>query len=279
MKIITYIALIFALTITIVNASDTINVSAPVTTDLAGKTGKEAVESVVRIIATETNTAGTGFMHKSGKIITAAHVVSNNTANKIIILFSNGRQIPAKDVIKDDRRDLAIITPATFVKVDSLKLSIKESIPVGLQVSTWGFPSGYSGLSPLLTVGYVSGLDYIESPVGTKEPRFVVNAAFNSGNSGGPVLDLENGSVIGVVSSKLAPVPDYIIKALEVLKSNRSGLNYTGTKPDGSKITISESQLVGDVLTYLRSQTQLVIGHAVLAKDVYNFLKENNIEP
>jgi S1-C subfamily serine protease len=279
MKKIIYTLFIYFSVIALANASDTIEVSAPVTTELAGKAGEQAVQSVVRIVDTEKKSAGTGFLHKSGKIITAAHVVSNTKANKIIVIFSNKKRTTIKNIIKDDRRDLAIITLSQNINAPSIKLSVKDSIPVGLQVSTWGFPSGYSGYSPLLTVGYVSGLDYVDSPAGTKEPRFVVNAAFNSGNSGGPVLDLENGSVIGVVSSKLAPVPNYIIAGLEALKQNQSGFHFNAKKPDGTKTSIPQSKLIGDILTYLRSQTQLVIGHAVLTKDVYSFLKENNVEP
>ena len=54
---------------------------------------------------------------------------------------------------------------------------------------------------------------------------------------------------------------------------------FTKTKPDGSKEQISEAQVTEEILQYLRSQTQLVIGHAVVAKDLRSFLKTNGIDP
>jgi hypothetical protein len=37
--------------------------------------------------------------------------------------------------------------------------------------------------------------------------------------------------------------------------------------------------VIAEVLEYLRKQTQLVIGHAVILGDLRSFLKENDIEP
>ncbi|HUS89598.1 MAG TPA: hypothetical protein VMW91_09575 [Desulfosporosinus sp.] len=54
---------------------DDIFVSAPINTESAGKAVDIAEESVVRVICTDRGSGGTGFLHSSGKIITAAHVV------------------------------------------------------------------------------------------------------------------------------------------------------------------------------------------------------------
>ena len=131
-------------------------------------------------------------------------------------------------------------------------------------------------VAELETVGFLSGVDRIP---GTSTLRWVVNAAFNSGNSGGPVLTVDDGAVVGVVSSKLAPIPPLIEGALEALGNQGSGFRYTRTMPDGTTVTISEGQLVAEVLNYLRSQTQLVLGHAVTSEDLRAFLKANKIEP
>jgi len=51
-------------------------VSAPINSNSAGKGGSLATQSVVRIICPKENSAGSGFLHKSGKILTAAALKS-----------------------------------------------------------------------------------------------------------------------------------------------------------------------------------------------------------
>ena len=254
-------------------AKDEIPAAAPMTTDLAGSSGSIALTSVFRV-----NT-GTGFLHKSGAIITAAHVVGNLAPNSILVIGNQGHPFVVDKLEKDPDLDLALLFLKTPIKAPTLALSNSKEIKVGLQVSTWGFPAGYNGLSPLLSTGYVSGRDQLKSQSGKLVPRLVVNAAFNLGNSGGPLVEIEKNTVVGVVVSKLAPLPNYIETYLNALKVAKYGLMFTKTNPDGSKEEISEAQVIEVVLQYLRSQTQLVIGYSVLIEDLNGFLKKNGIEP
>lgn len=256
-----------------------IPVSAPITTESAGKQGIIAFQSVMRVICKSTNMGGTGFLHKSGLIISAAHVVIGCSQNDIVIVTSSGKMVSIKSVKTDDQLDLALITPSDTIIGKSLTISQKAEMTVGSPVVTWGFPAGYNGFAPLLTVGNLAGLDQIQTQYGLTPPRWVINAAFNSGNSGGPVLSQEDGSVIGVVSSKLAPIPPYIESALTALANQKSGFTYTRTLPSGESEIVSEGQVVAEVLAYLRSQTQLVLGHAVTSHDLIIFLKKEGVEP
>lgn len=261
------------------SVSQTIPVSAPVTADLAGKSGAVAVSSVMRVICRSTSMGGTGFLHKSGRVITAAHVVADCEPKQVILITSAGKQIEVAGVVVDSVKDLALLQPAAAIGGPSLAISTKTEIPVGTEVTTWGFPAGYSGVQPLLTVGYLAGTDRLPTPSGLSPVRWVVNAAFNGGNSGGPVLSLDDGSIIGVVSSKLAPIPPVTESALEALSNQSSGFVYTKKLPDGTTQNVSEGQVVAEVLKYLRSQTQLVLGHAVTNQDIRSFLKDRKIDP
>lgn len=257
--------------------NNSIPISAPITIDSPGKMGVIATQSVMRIICTKTSMGGTGFLHKSGWIITAAHVVGDCLKNDLIIITSDGQRLQIDSIISDKYLDLAVLNPISKLNLPSLKLSKRTEIIIGSMVTTWGFPVGYNNSTPLLTVGYLAGIDRSMTSTGLSPFRWLVNAAFNSGNSGGPVLDIESGEVIGVVSSKLAPIPVIIESALEALSNQKSGFVYTKTLKDGTTETLSEGKVISEVLKYLRNQTQLVLGRAVTSTDLINFLKTNTI--
>lgn len=197
--------------------SQHIPVAAPIDTDSAGKGGDKAMQSVLRVICHQQNSSGTGFLHQSGKIITAEHVVRG--CKDPLLILPTGVQIKTSViVVVDNNHDLAILEPETPISADSLVISGATSLAVGTQVSTWGFPGGYTGLSSMLSIGYLAGVDSHKTKSGQIIQQWVVNAAFNVGNSGGPLLLIETGEVIGVVSSKIAPISQEsktILKALE----------------------------------------------------------------
>jgi len=259
---------------------------APLATDTTGQSGAIATSSVVRVICSAEGTGGSGFLHGSGKLISAAHVVAGCDPSTLVLIPSSGGRVTVSEIKLDVQLDLALLTPRQRIGGASFQISSRAALAVGAQVTTWGYPAGYNGAAPLLSVGWLAGEDRVKILVSpspptfvVSPPRWVVNAAFNAGNSGGPLLDVEDGTVIGVVSSKLAPIPESVESALNALKTQRSGMTYTRDYSDGRKETVSEGQVVAEVLHYLRGQTQLVVGHAVKSSDLRTFLKANGIEP
>lgn len=254
--------------------------AAPIDTDSAGRLGDVAMHAVIRLVCVERNSVGTGFLHKSGYIITAEHVLRDCKKPQMFHVANSRASLADVTVVAADRDiDLAIVKPSIALTVKPLEISTSNDIKIGAQVSTWGFPGGYSGLSPLLSVGYLSGIEAYQVSPSKIVRKWVVNAAFNGGNSGGPLIHIETGTVFGVVSSKLAPISADAAAILQLLEHQKFGMQYEGKKPDGSKITFSEAQLVGTVLNELRQQVQLVIGQAVLREDLVAFLTANKIEP
>jgi S1-C subfamily serine protease len=271
------VGLSMGIQMTIADDLNTVPVSAPIDTDSAGRAGDIATHSVIRLICVDKNTVGTGFLHKSGNLITADHVV-RDCANAIMIL-PDGTRGSITTIASDQDHDLALVKPSIEIKAAPLSLAEGTNFKVGTQVSTWGFPAGYSGLAPMLSVGYLSGIDAYQVRPGTIVRKWVVNAAFNGGNSGGPLIQIETGEVLGVVSSKLAPISPTAASILAVLENNPSGFQYTATAPDGTKKNFSEGQIIGMVLNELRQQVQLIIGQAVLLEDLKSFLQTNKIDP
>ena len=244
-----------------------------------GQSGQMAVSSVFRILCPKENKVGSAFLHKSGKVITAAHIVDGVPPNEVFLRTARNKEIKIREIVMDIDLDLALLTPESKLTGNCLPISSDSQFTIGSQVVTWGYPEGYSSNSPLLSVGYLSGTNHVTAPSRKPIERWVVNGAFNCGNSGGPLIDVNSGKVIGVVSSKLAPMPKYIEEALEALKQNNAITVFTRTKPDGSKERMSTAQVAAEVLQHLRNQTQLVIGHTVLVEDIRTFLKDNGIDP
>jgi hypothetical protein len=77
-----------------------IGTSAPLQTDSSGSMGIVAAKSVFRVVCAAKGVFGTGFLHKSGNIITAAHVVDG--CPNPDIWFANNTNIAAKVIQADD---------------------------------------------------------------------------------------------------------------------------------------------------------------------------------
>lgn len=244
-----------------------------------GSTAPVAGNSVLRLQCVDAGRLGTAFLHKSGKLITAAHVVKD--CKTLSVFLPSGEPLPAKTIAIDQDLDLALIEPSSPIAMAALPIESDTSRPLfaGMQVSTWGFPAGYTGIRPMLSVGHLSSVQAEKAASGRIVARWVVNAAFNSGNSGGPLILAETGNVFGVVASKAAPVSQETLQILDALAKQKSGFNYEQTQADGTKTTVTEGYLIGRVLNELRLQVQLVIGLAVTGRDLVGFLKANKIEP
>ena len=141
--------------------NDHLPASAPLTTSSAGTHASIAIDSVVRVLCPTTESSGTGFLHKSGWIITAEHVVRGSQPEQTVLRTSAGVTIEAAEIRVDRSFDLAIIKPKSSIKKTPLQICSADSFAVGAQISTWGFPFGYTGLSPMLTIGYLSGAENI----------------------------------------------------------------------------------------------------------------------
>lgn len=257
--------------------STTVPTAAQIDTDSAGRLGDVAIHAVIRLVCLERGEIGTGFLQKSGNLITAEHVVRG--CNKPQMVLPNGLLSDVSVIAMDQDYDLAVVKPSAPVQAKPLEIASSNDFKIGTQVSTWGFPGGYRGLSPMLSVGYLAGIDAYKTASGKIIRKWVVNAAFNAGNSGGPLIHIETGAVFGVVSSKLAPISRETAEILSFLENQNSGFGVSVTTTDGKTIEVTEAQLIGKVLNELRRQVQLVIGQAVLRDDLIAFLKANKIDP
>ena len=134
---------------------------------------------------------GSGFfIDERGYIVTNHHVIDSMVNPKyegyvrlyIKLLDDNLTKIPAKVVGYDSLLDLALlkveITPEYV-----LDLGSSDDLEIGDKISAIGTPVGLEGT---LTSGIISSFDRKLLSLGNV---FQIDAAVNSGNSGGPLID------------------------------------------------------------------------------------------
>jgi len=154
--------------------------------------------------------AGSGFIVSAdGLVLTNKHVVSDNQAG-YTVYTSEGQKYEAKVLALDPVQDLAVIkisrpsgTPSNDGAVfKPVKLGDSSGIQLGQTAVAIGNALGQ--FSNTISVGIVSGLqrtisasDQAGSLSETLEGIIQTDAAINSGNSGGPLLNLK-GEVIGI---------------------------------------------------------------------------------
>lgn len=241
--------------------------------DSVGKEGKKAITSVYKIICPRTNSKGTGFLIDKGIIITNNHVIGGCDEKEIIAISGMNEEILFEKIIKDERRDLAVLFPKSKLN-GGLKLIEKIDVEPGIMVCTWGFPLNYNGPAPLLSTGFLAGFSRKNTI-----KRLIINGAFNEGNSGGPLLKAKDDKVLGVVVAKHLPIITPFIKsAIEALSKNKSGLIFKYSNGSKNQKEVAESQIVAEILKYYHKMSQVVIGEAVESCEVIEFLKENNLK-
>lgn len=131
-----------------------------------------------------------------GIIITNNHVVENG--RKFTVDLLDGRLFEATLIGADKATDLAVL------KIEATGLSqVEVADSEGLRTGDLAFAVGYPlGLDQTMTMGVISGLG--RSGMGDRIEDYIqTDAAVNSGNSGGPLLD-SRGRLIGINTSILS---------------------------------------------------------------------------
>ena len=146
---------------------------------------------------------GSGFiLSEDGYILTNYHVIAYAAQGnyEVTVIMHDGTRYPATVVGTEEGNDLAVLkieasglNPVTFADSADLR--------VGDEVHAVGNPLGE--LEFTMTNGHVSALDRVITTDESSEAinMFQIDAAVNSGNSGGPIYD-SLGRVVGVVTAK-----------------------------------------------------------------------------
>ena len=195
--------------------------------------------------------SGSGFLidKANGLIVTNAHVASYSPSlNRVNFKYSD--PIKSKQVYIDPEIDLAFLKidpkdiPKTAIEA---KLQCKNDYKQGSGVVAFGHPAGKDFT---ITRGIISAIRY--------ETDFFeaiqTDAAINRGNSGGPLINISTGEIIGISSFGVEDnqglnfaLPSYsVCKIIELFKNKKdpSPLDlkviFSNNKEQGKFLKISE---------------------------------------
>ncbi len=132
-----------------------------------------------------------------GWILTNAHV-AGRSYGKISIAFADGKAIPAQRIYVDPHLDLAVLAfdprgVAAKSRIPTLDCDAMPSVghPVGAFGHPWGFRyTGTRGITSAVTTRLGPNMLQTDAPI-------------NEGNSGGPLISLETGRVVGINTAKI----------------------------------------------------------------------------
>ena len=176
---------------------------------------------------------------KKGYIVTNFHVVDG--ADEIRVALSDGREYDAKKIGEDPHTDLALLELKEFDNLTALEFADSDTLQVGDFTVAVGNPFG---LGQTVTSGIVSALGRSGLNIENIENFIQTDAAINSGNSGGALVDLD-GKLIGINTAILGPnggnigigfaIPSNMVKTIvDQIKNygevRRGQLGITGTE-------------------------------------------------
>lgn len=134
-----------------------------------------------------------------GYVVTNYHVI--NGAEKIRVQLHDGREYDAELVGGDQMADIALLKLEDAKNLTQIKIADSDKLRVGDFSVAIGNPFG---LGQTVTSGIVSALGRSGLNIENFENFIQTDAAINSGNSGGALVNL-NGELIGINTAILGP--------------------------------------------------------------------------
>ena len=186
---------------------------------------------------------GTGFVVGDGTFIaTNSHVVpeklNEERLEKVVVFVGRGTKpkvFPATLVERDRHHDLALLKVKQKILPAGLTLGESDEVSEGTSIMFTGFPIGaILGLYPASHHGIVSAITPVATPANSADGLsaqrirmlrdrydvFQLDATASPGNSGSPVIEVENNKVIGIVNQV------FVKKSRENVLSDPSAITY-----------------------------------------------------
>jgi serine protease Do len=158
---------------------------------------------------------GTAFLvHPDGYLLTAAHLITGKyelmvvpveeSADFTAVHTDTVAPIGVEVRQMDRDRDLALLRFAQEIEISMPDhvVGIPEQVPVGNSVACLGYPFGYYGIYNQLIKQAVICSKILS---GNESRIFLFDTMVHDGSGGGPLINLYDGRIIGVVGGRFAP--------------------------------------------------------------------------
>ena len=219
--------------------ADAVDASAPsVVTIITRRLVQGGQESSGRArFRVNTSFASAVIIDPDGYLVTNFHVVAE--ASEIKIRLSNGTLVEPRVVGQDAETDLALLK-LDAVDLPAIRMGSSRRLRIGDVVLAIGNPYG---LTKSVTQGIVSALGRARLELATFEDFIQTDAAINSGNSGGALVNA-NGELVGINTAVLTQdaategigfaIPVDLVRGVveELKKNGRVIRGYIGLLPD-----------------------------------------------
>jgi serine protease Do len=140
---------------------------------------------------------GSGFLYNDkGDVITNAHVATN--VKDVKIITADSREFDGTVIGISSDTDVAVVRVPGLAQSDYLEVS-KNKAEIGEEVLALGSPLG---LQNTVTTGIISGVDRdFDLEPYHYEDVYQISAPIAPGNSGGPLVNVKTGEVLGINSA------------------------------------------------------------------------------
>lgn len=179
---------------------------------------------------------GTGFLiSNDGKIVTARHVIGNET-NDLVVLMPHIKNIDEyQDTADNSCRTVSAIVedinPVTDICILKTPLNFSGALPplesldkikVGERIGMYGFPHCVMGRRVLTYQEAEVGAKMMLESSGIKSKYATINIQTRPGQSGSIVFNTRTGSIIGLLIGAYAPNSGVIIAGINPHELNQT---------------------------------------------------------
>ncbi|MFW5901661.1 MAG: S1 family peptidase [Thermodesulfobacteriota bacterium] len=178
---------------------------------------------------------GTAFLvHPDGYLLTAAHLITGNYELMVVPMeeSTDFTEVHTETVAPisvevrqiDRERDMALLrfTQEIDITMPDHVVGLPEQVPVGNSVACLGYPFGYYGIyNQLIKQAVICSKIFS----GNETRIFLFDTLVHDGNGGGPLVNIYDGRIIGVVGGRFTPqelLPDHLRKVETPIRTDVS---------------------------------------------------------